>query len=215
MSNRMHRAHAFSIGGAGVLILLLSQTRTALLALIAGLICAALNLFLTRKRVRRAALATLVVAPLAAVVLAPSFITWFNRDQTAEQLGDLTGRRTVWEALVVAPRSELTQWIGHGLSDKSFDGLPIDSAWLALYHDEGLIGVVLVAGIMLVVLVKVLTHPPGAARAAAMFLLVYCAVSSYTEVGPGDASVYTLSLVVAASLVTSDTDDRRLGAGRP
>jgi hypothetical protein len=57
------------------------------------------------------------------------------------------------------------------------------------------------------------------------FLVVYCAVASYTEVGLGDASPYLLHLVVAASLlasaadVTSVQDNRVLTrptrAGRP
>jgi hypothetical protein len=44
-------------------------------------------------------------------------------------------------------------------------------------------------------------RPPGPERAIAVFLLVYCLVASYTEVGVGDASPYLLSVVVAASLV--------------
>jgi O-antigen ligase len=215
MCNRMRRSQAFAIGGAGILIMLLSHTRTALLALVAGLVFAGLSLLLSRKRVRRAAMAAMIVVPLVAIPMAPAISTWFNRDQSAEQLGDLTGRKTVWDRLVSAPRSELVQWIGSGLSDKSFDGLPIDSTWLALYQDEGLVGVGLVAGIMVVLLFKIVTHQDGPERALATFLLTYCAVSSYTEVGPGDASPYTLALIVAASLLTSDTRARRMvGGGR-
>jgi O-antigen ligase len=206
MSNRMPRGRAFAVGGGGVLVVLVSQTRTALLALVAGLALALLSLFLTRKRVRRAAAVALGVAPFAVAVLGGRFITWFNRDQSAELLNNLTGRKSVWENLVVAPRSEFVQWFGHGLSDKGFDGLPIDSTWLGLYHEEGLVGVALVGGLMLVLLWKVLTSAPGPARAVALFLLGYCAVASYTEVGPGDPTAYTLSLMVAASLLMPEAN---------
>jgi O-antigen ligase len=94
------------------------------------------------------------------------------------------------------------------LSDKGFDGLPIDSTWLGLYHEEGLVGVALVGGLMLVILWKVLTSAPGPARAVALFLLGYCAVASYTEVGPGDPTAYTLSLMVATSLLLPEATAR-------
>ncbi|HEX2187144.1 MAG TPA: O-antigen ligase domain-containing protein, partial [Chloroflexota bacterium] len=48
----------------------------------------------------------------------------------------------------------------------------------------------------------------GPERALATFLVVYCAIASYTEVGLGDASPYLLHIVVAASLlVTARRDD--------
>ncbi|MDQ4033263.1 MAG: O-antigen ligase domain-containing protein, partial [Actinomycetota bacterium] len=50
------------------------------------------------------------------------------------------------------------------------------------------------------------TRPPSPARACAVFLIVYCLIASYTQVGLGDASGYLLHLVVAAALLT--------GAGR-
>jgi hypothetical protein len=45
-------------------------------------------------------------------------------------------------------------------------------------------------------------RPPSPARACAVFLILYCAVASYTEVGLGDASPYILHLAVTASLLT-------------
>ena len=88
-----------------------------------------------------------------------------------------------------------------GLGDKSFDGLPIDNSWLAVYHEQGLIGVALVAAVVIVLGGVALLRPPSLPRACAIFLISYCAIASYTEAGLGDASPYLLHLAVAASLL--------------
>jgi hypothetical protein len=44
-------------------------------------------------------------------------------------------------------------------------------------------------------------QPHGVRRALALFLLTYCSLASYTEVGFTDASTYLLHLTVAASLI--------------
>jgi hypothetical protein len=91
------------------------------------------------------------------------------------------------------------------LTDKSYDGLPIDSAWLAVYWEQGLVGVVLVAIALVGLLTAAALRPPSPARACAVFLILYCAVAAYTEVGLGDASQYLLHLAVAASLLVPGT----------
>ena len=51
-----------------------------------------------------------------------------------------------------------------------------------------------------------LLRPPSLPRACAIFLISYCAVASYTEVGLGDASPYLLHLAVAASLLAAPAE---------
>jgi hypothetical protein len=92
---------------------------------------------------------------------------------------------------------------GSGLSNKSFDGLAIDSNWVASYLDQGWFGVVLQAAMLLLLLAMVATHVRGPRRAVALFLIVYGLISSVTETGIGDASPYILDLVVAAALLSS------------
>lgn len=203
LSGAMGRRSALLVAAAGIGMLLASQTRTALLALTAGLFIAGLTSFLSQRRFRRAAMASVLLLPLFLVLLGPALFAWFTRDQTAEQLAGLTGRKNVWAQLVNAPRSEFNQWFGFGLSDKSFEGFLIDSTWMAAYQDEGLVGVGVVAAIFVFLLIVPAFRPPGPARALATFLVVFCAVSSYTEVGLGDASNYLLAIVAAASLVTA------------
>ena len=202
LSGSMARRPALLLACGGLAMVLASRTRTALGALAAGVVLAALTLLLNRHLVRRVAKAALVVLPLAAVLLAPALSGWFHRNQSADQIRGLTGRTKVWAMVASEPRPELNQWFGYGLSDKSFAGLPIDSTWLAVYQDQGLFGVVVVAGILLFLAVASILRRAGPERALAIFLVVYCAVASYTEVGLGDASPYLLHMVVAASLVT-------------
>jgi len=50
------------------------------------------------------------------------------------------------------------------------------------------------------------TRPRGPCLAVAIFLIVYCMVASWTEVGLGDVSPYVLDLAVAASLLATPRD---------
>ena len=90
---------------------------------------------------------------------------------------------------------------GFGLSNDSFNGLSIDSNWLASYQTQGLYGVVICAMMLLFLLVTAYFTPRGVQRALALFLVVYCLVASFTEVGFTDASMYLLELTLAASLL--------------
>lgn len=206
MSGSLVRRQAVIFGGGGVAIILLSHTRTALIGLIFGVLCAATTLVLSRRRARRTLGIVLLVMPLALVALAPIALTWFARGQDTEQIGNLTGRKKVWEALVAEPRSEFAKWFGRGLSDKSSGGLSIDSTWLAVYQEQGLVGAALVGATLLFLLVAPIFRPAAPGRAIVTFLVVYCAVASYTEVTVGDVSPYLLHLVVAASLLALPAD---------
>lgn len=188
----------------GVTMVLLARTRMAMVGLVVGVSVSALTLLLVRRRVRQVAIVVLAVLPLAAVVLAPAVSAWFTRGQTSQEITTLTGRRHVWDLLLSAPRSGFTQWFGHGLSDKGFQGLSIDNSWLAIYQDQGLVGVILVGLVTVLLLVWAAYRGPGPARALAVFIVVFATIDSYTEVGLGDASPYLLDLAVAASLLMSD-----------
>lgn len=183
-------------------ILLLSHTRTALLALVAALVCAGLTLTLSSGRTRRTLAVATVFGGLATVVFGSAIMSWLARGQDADQLTSLTGRQNVWDALLAQPRTLSEHLLGVGLTNKSFNGLPIDSSWLAVYYDQGLVGVAIVAAIMVGLLVAAALRPPSPSRACAVFLILYCAIASYTEVGLGDASPYLLHLAVATSLLT-------------
>ncbi|MDX3188424.1 O-antigen ligase domain-containing protein [Streptomyces sp. MN03-5084-2B] len=182
-------------------LLMLTHTRTATLGLVAGLAVAFLSMMLTSARARKVFAWTVGVGGAAGVVLAGALQTWFLRGQSADNFSSLTGRAKVWDALLEAPRTTLEYIFGVGLTDKSYDGLPIDNSWLAVYHEQGYLGIALVAGFLLTLVVVAVLRPPSLARACAIFLITYCISASYTEAGLGDASPYLLHLAVAASLL--------------
>jgi hypothetical protein len=182
-------------------ILLASHTRTALLAMLIGLAAAGASLFLGHARVRRVSAMVGVLAVLAATAFAPLITAWLRRGQTAQEASQLTGRTKVWSAIFQLRRPELQEIFGSGLSNKSFNGLPIDSNWVASYLDEGWFGISIQVAFLLVLFLLAVTHPRGPRRAVALFIIVYCLVASISETGLGDASPYLLDLVVAGALL--------------
>jgi len=188
---------------AGVTLLLLTHTRTALVALLVAILVAALSLFLGRQRVRKALAVTLVVGGLVALSFAPFLTAWFARGQSNSELLSFTGREPVWTAVVEQPRSELNTLFGYGMSNDSFNGLSIDSSWYSTYLDQGQFGDVVDGAVLLLLFILALLSPRGPRRATALFLVVYCAIASITETGLGEASPYLLDLAVAMSVLMS------------
>jgi O-antigen ligase len=182
-------------------ILLLTHTRTALIALVAGLLIAGMSLIVAKPRVRKLFAAAGATAAVAALTLSAYITTWLARGQSTQGLDNLTGRTKVWGPLLAAPRDKFQELFGFGLSSSSFDGLPIDSNWLASYNEEGLFGVIVCATILVFLMVATYFQPRGLQRALALFLISYALVASFTEVGFTDVSPYLLDLTVAASLL--------------
>jgi hypothetical protein len=203
------RTAAFVTVVAGV-ILVLTHTRTALAALIVGLLVAGMSLIVAKPRVRRLFAAAGAITAIVALTLSAFITTWLERGQSSQGLANLTGRTEVWGPLLAAPRDKFQEIFGFGLSNVSFDGLPIDSNWLASYQEEGLIGVVICAAILLFVLTTSYFQPRGLQRALALFLVAYALVASFTEVGFTDVSPYLLDLTVAASLLVPISERTRL-----
>ncbi|MFD5427640.1 O-antigen ligase domain-containing protein [Streptomyces sp. NPDC127084] len=186
-----------------LVLLALTHTRTATLGLLIGLALAIGSLILSSAAARRFFAWAVLCATVAAVGFGSPLQAWFLRGQSQEHFTSLTGRAKVWDALLAAPRTTSEYLFGMGLGDKSFGGLPIDNSWLAVYHEQGLTGVALVAAILVVLGGVALLRPPSLQRACAIFLISYCAIASYTEAGLGDASPYLLHLAVAASLLAA------------
>lgn len=195
--------HALLAVGVSTGVLVGTHTRTAIAGAVIGLAIASASLFLGHARVRRVSASTLLGLGAAVLLFAPQIVTWLARGQSAEDATQLTGRTKVWSDVFATPRPTLEQFFGSGLSNKSFQGLAVDSNWVATYLDQGWFGMVVAAGILVLLLLMAVTHVRGPRRAIALFLIVYCIVASVTETGLGDASPYLLDLVVAASLLVS------------
>lgn len=188
-------------------LLLLSHTRTALSGLIVALIIAGISLTVTNRRARQVFGLAIGLGGAAIVVFGDAIQTWLLRGQDADQLASLTGRAKVWDALLAKDRSTDQELIGVGLTNKSFGGLPVDSNWLSVYDELGWAGIAIVVAIIGTLLVTAALRPPSPQRACSVFLVVYCIVASYTEVGLGDASPYLLNLAVAAGLLVYRSPD--------
>ena len=182
-------------------VLIETHTRTALVAMGAGLLIAGLSLISVNHRVRRVFGWAVGVITVAILTLSGFLTTWLSRGEGTEQLSKLTGRTDVWSAVVEMPRNLFQVIFGFGLSNKSFDGLPVDSNWLASYLDQGLAGAILSAIILIFVLAGAFFMPRGKSKALALFLAVYVLIASLTETGFSDASTYMLELTLAASLL--------------
>jgi hypothetical protein len=203
LGRRTDRRSAAVVIVPSLVLLALTHTRTATLGLIIGLVLAMTSLVLTSAAARRVFAWAVVCAAVAAVGFSSALQAWFLRGQSQENFASLTGRAKVWHALLAAPRTTSEQLFGTGLGDKSFGGLPIDNSWLAVYNEQGLVGVTLVAAIIIVLGGVALLRPTSLSRACAIFLISYCAIASYTEAGLGDASPYLLHLALAASLLAA------------
>jgi hypothetical protein len=206
LGRRTDRTSAAVIVVPSLVLLALTHTRTATLGLLIGLALAIGSLLLTSAAARRFFTWAVLCAVVAAVGFSSALQSWFLRGQSRENFSSLTGRAKVWDALLAAPRSTSEKVFGVGLGDKSFGGLPIDNSWLAVYNEQGLVGVALVAAFLVALGGVALLRPPSLPRACAIFLISYCAIASYTEAGLGDASPYLLHLAVAASLLAAPAD---------
>ncbi len=191
------------------LMLLQTHSRTELIALGTGILVASLSLFTASARVRKFFAAAGIAASVGVMVFSGLVTSWLARGQKGQQLTDLTGRTTVWSAILRAPHDPLQAVLGHGLSNESFNGLPIDSNWLAAYWDLGLFGVAVCAALLLFLLVAAYFQPRGPRRALALFLVTYLLVRSFTETGLTGATVNLLELTLAASLLVPPVAGRQ------
>jgi hypothetical protein len=194
------------ISAVAMVVLILSHTRTALIALLAGVVVAGMSLIVARPRVRKLFATAGAIAAVAVMTLSSIIVTWLERGQSSQGLYELTGRTKVWSLLLAAPRNKFQEIFGFGLSNVSFNGFPIDSNWLASYQELGLFGVTVCAITLIFLLVNAYFQPRGLQRALALFLITYGLIASFTEVGFTDVSPYLLDLFVAASLLVPSSD---------
>jgi len=206
------RAALVTLVAAG-LALVGAHTRTALLAMTVGLAVAGASMFLGHARVRRTSAMLSLSAVIVAAIFAPLIISWGLRGQSLEEASQLTGRTKVWSSILGQQRPFLQEIFGSGLSNKSFNGLPIDSNWLAVYLDQGWFGVIVDAALIIILILLAATQQRGLRRALALFLVTYCLAASFTETGLAEATPYLLELVVAASLLA--TPPSRADSGAP
>ncbi|HUJ04622.1 MAG TPA: hypothetical protein VLX31_00780 [Streptosporangiaceae bacterium] len=182
-------------------LLLLTHTRTALAGMAAGILVAGMSLVVARARVRKLFAAAGILLTLGVLTLSGFITTWLARGEGSHELTDLTGRTKVWTQLLATPRNAFQEIFGFGLSNSSYNGLPIDSTWVSSYQEQGLFGDTVCGLILLFLLVAAYFQLRGVQRAVALFLIVYCLIASFTEDGFNDVTPYLLDLTIAASML--------------
>jgi hypothetical protein len=183
------------------IILLLTHTRTALVALVAGILVAGMSLFAVNAQVRKFFGWGALIASTAVVTAGGFITTWLARGESAQGLASLTGRTNFWALVLNEPRNLFQEIFGFGITNASVNGLPIDSNWLSSYQQEGIFGVCVCVLMLIFLLVAAFFQAPGLRRALILFLVTYCLVSSFTEDAFEAPSTYLLHLVIAASLL--------------
>jgi hypothetical protein len=201
LCNRLSGPVTLAVLTVAGIVLILTHTRTALVGLIAGLLVAGMSMVVARSRVRKVFAIAGVIAGVAIMTLSSFLSTWLARGEGTQELTELTGRTKVWGPLLALPRTTFQEIFGFGLSNSSFNGLPIDSNWLSSYQEQGLFGVAICAALLIFLLVTAYFQQRGVERALALFLITYCVVASFTEDGFTDATPYLLELALAASLL--------------
>jgi hypothetical protein len=181
--------------------IVLSHTRTALAGMVAGILIAGLSLYTAKGRVRKFFAAAAVMVSMVILTAASVVTNWLARGESSKELASLTGRTNFWELVLHLPRNKYQEIFGFGLSNTSINGLPIDSNWLAAYLQQGLLGVVVGATMLIFLFVVAFFQPPGIRRALALFLITYTLVASFTQVGFSNPTTYLLELTLAASLL--------------
>ena len=182
-------------------ILILTHTRTALLGLIVGLIVGGLSLIKVNFRIRKVYAVAGIIAATAAMTMSGFIVAWLTRGEGTQELTQLTGRTVVWGQVLGFPRSSFQMIFGFGLSNSSFNGLPIDSNWLSSYDELGIFGVCVCVLVLVFLVVNAYFQPRSMERALALFLVVYCIMASFTETGITDVSPYILEVTLAASMM--------------
>lgn len=190
-----------------IVVLVLTHTRTALLAAIAGIVIAGLSLLVTEARVRKLFAITGTAFTVAVLTLFGVLTNWLERGQGTQELFGLSGRTNFWASVLASPRNKFQEILGFGMGNDNIGGLPIDSNWLASYQEEGLFGVIVCAAIIIFLFATAYFQPRGVRRALGLFLTTYCLVASFTEIGFTDVTPYLLDLTVAASLFVPSVVD--------
>jgi hypothetical protein len=183
-----------------MVLLILTHTRTALVAMIAGVIVAGMSLIAAKPRVRKFFATVGAVVGIAVITLGSFLATWLARGEGTSELENLTGRTKVWIPLLNFPRNKFQEIFGFGLSNSSFNGLAIDSNWLSSYQELGLWGDIVCGIILFFLIVVAYFQPRGVQRAIVLYIITYCLIASFTEDGFTDVSPYLLELTLAASL---------------
>ncbi|MHA3723938.1 O-antigen ligase family protein [Leucobacter sp. HY1910] len=193
---------------AAVLLTLVvaSGSRSALLGL--GL-AAAVAVLTTGRLERRIVTVLLVCLPIAYIVTNFTGIlgSLASRGGTNAAIGALDSRFDVWRLVLAWRWESWEKWIGIGLSvkeievdDKWLDSQVLDSSWVSLLAQTGVVGAAITAIVLIWCIIAALQS--RSRRSALLPFLILLVVRSITESGLVDSATPFILLLIVATLLT-------------
>ncbi len=190
-------------------IVVATQSRTTLVVVVIGVVLA----FLYGRRIATStAIVAIIAAPFAYVVLAFTSIVSqvLARGQGIQQLTTLSSRTVAWDAVLAIPFDSWGKWLGVGLAAKTVqvqqqwrNQQVLDSSWVSVIAQAGIIGTVLLAIWIVFTAVESLRRPD--LRAIATPLLAMLLVRGFTESGLVDSSATFLLFLTLSLLLEPGT----------
>ncbi|MCU1510029.1 MAG: hypothetical protein JWQ12_2294 [Glaciihabitans sp.] len=194
-------------------IVVATGSRTALV----GIIVAALVILATRRTVRRSsAIVLLALVPVLYAVLTFTDLASqvISRGEAVGRIATLNSRTIAWDAVLSTPPGEWSRWWGTGLattqvrvSGQYWDYQVLDSSWISVLAQFGVLGVVLLA--LWAVSTTVAAAHSQLRSGVALPLVVFILVRSTVESGLVDSSTTFVVFFTLAVLVEPATQRSR------
>jgi hypothetical protein len=194
-------------GLAGVILLTGSRTALAML-LLAGLLAILSARHISRGVVAAALVGVVVLSAVVALTPLPADLAL--RGEGVDRLLTLNSRTISWTTVLALPKDQWSWWLGHGLSMKTipvvgqyWSSQVFDSSWISSLAEDGVLGTVLLA--VLVVGMLVAVGLDRRMRAWALPLGLTLVVRSFVENGLIESSTSFVLLLLLATAAWSGT----------
>ena len=187
-----------------VALIFATGSRTALAVVLVGVVVA----FLSAGRLPiSTVVATIAVFPFAYAVVAftNTVANLFSRGESISQIATLNSRTVAWEAVLATPFDSWAKWIGVGLAAQTVavqqkwrDIQVLDSSWVSVIAQAGIIGTLLLIIWMVATGMESLRNTQLTALTTPLFVMLF--VRSFTENGLIESSP-TFVLFFAVSMI--------------
>jgi hypothetical protein len=190
-------------------IIVWTGSRTALVMLVLGAVIAVLAV--RRPRPRVLLIGGGVIAALLVVATVTGLLgRLLLRGEGIDRLLTLNSRLIAWQAVLATPKNSWAWWLGRGLTTKTtpvvgqyWKSQVFDSSWISSLAEDGVVGTVLLAVLVLGMLVAVAAD--RRLRPWALPLVVPLVVRSFVENGLIESSVSFVLLLVLATAAWAGT----------
>lgn len=192
-----------------VVIIVLTESRTALLALVVAIL---LVIVCGRKPDARTVIAVILSVPAAAAVVAYTTLIpdlAARGDATGQNIATLSSRTIAWSAVLSTPSDSFERWVGSGLavrqvpvSGQSWSYQVLDSSWISALAQAGILGVGVMAALVLFVLYRAATSTT--LRPFALPVVVFLIIRSFLENGLVDTNLMFILFFTTALLLEAE-----------